>query len=356
MEIFNDTLVKYNGHDAIVTIPDGIKAIGDFAFYNCDQLEQVIFPADLRQIGNFAFYGCEQLKRLTLPATLTSLGSGAFAWCRSLTEVVVPSGLKQLNESIFYHCERLEKVLLPDGLERLGRSIFGFCQELQEIHLPASLKVIEEKAFESCGGLKQVIFPKGLKEIGAKAFYHCSMLRRMDLMGSATRIGPSALQTGATLQITCPAVFLEPVMFDDNWHLNWQYSLQKKTENYQLRDSYMPLVDLTQWKPEAQLILLCNFLETYEQYQAPQLGQYLEACQAQQKELLDFLMKTKRYAALNCALTHQIIPYQAVTPYLDSVQDREEKARIMSFGKEQEPGADAADALDDLFAALFMED
>ena len=54
----NSTLVKYEGDDTDVVIPDGVTSIGDRAFSECTRLTSVIIPEGVTSIGIAPFYGC----------------------------------------------------------------------------------------------------------------------------------------------------------------------------------------------------------------------------------------------------------------------------------------------------------
>ena len=45
----------------VYAVPDGVAAIGELAFEDCNALTQVILPDSLTFIGEDAFYGCEKL-------------------------------------------------------------------------------------------------------------------------------------------------------------------------------------------------------------------------------------------------------------------------------------------------------
>ena len=72
-----------------VVLPKSLKWIGDFAFYNCDNLVSVNIPAGATRIGEKAFYDCSKLTSVTIPNSVTSIGNCAFAYCFSLTSVTI---------------------------------------------------------------------------------------------------------------------------------------------------------------------------------------------------------------------------------------------------------------------------
>lgn len=63
----NTKLISYWGKDDSFTVPNGIKAIGEYAFFN------------------------SKLKTINLSVTIDSIGDCAFGWCFSLEQVLVPS-------------------------------------------------------------------------------------------------------------------------------------------------------------------------------------------------------------------------------------------------------------------------
>ena len=70
------------------TIPQGIAAIGDSAFYSCDSLTSVSIPDSVTSIGDYAFSFCGSLTSVSIPDSVTSIGDYAFAGCGSLTLTV----------------------------------------------------------------------------------------------------------------------------------------------------------------------------------------------------------------------------------------------------------------------------
>jgi hypothetical protein len=83
--IKNSKLVKVieNGQEEI-TIPDGVKTIGNEAFSECDLLDSVVIPLGLTSIGDFAFSECNSLTSIIIPKSVKKMGEGVFSGCDKL--------------------------------------------------------------------------------------------------------------------------------------------------------------------------------------------------------------------------------------------------------------------------------
>lgn len=81
-----------------ITIPDGVDAVGHFAFYGCKDLRTVVLPDGMTRIGGWAFSGCKNLTHISLPASLQSIGSFAFEDCDSLTKITYSGGINKIKK------------------------------------------------------------------------------------------------------------------------------------------------------------------------------------------------------------------------------------------------------------------
>lgn len=68
----------------LVTVGQGVTAIGSAAFQDCGNLEIVSLPNTLTAIGENAFRNCGKLTNMTLPTSLQTVGAGCFTGCDKL--------------------------------------------------------------------------------------------------------------------------------------------------------------------------------------------------------------------------------------------------------------------------------
>ena len=61
--------------------------IGDYMFYQCGNLQDIVLPVGVTSIGDYAFCGCSSLTSIDIPEGVTSIGNGTFSYCSSLSQV-----------------------------------------------------------------------------------------------------------------------------------------------------------------------------------------------------------------------------------------------------------------------------
>ena len=95
--------------------PSALDYIGDWAFYNCHELESLTLPEGVTTIGKAAFYGCSYLQQLSLPASVLSISNNAFALCSRLMKItsnaVVPPSIA---EKTFFDVNPETPVYVPE--------------------------------------------------------------------------------------------------------------------------------------------------------------------------------------------------------------------------------------------------
>ena len=189
-----------------VQLPQGITALGEYAFSNCTSLTSIDLPEGLKSIEMYTFSNCASLTSITLPDGLESIGDYALQSCFSLTSIDLPDGLKSFGNYAFINCEALTSIDLPEGVTTTGNGTFANCTALKSITLPDGVTTIGYSAFYNCPALTSIDLPEGVTTIGDKAFYNCSALTSIDLPEGLTRIVDYAFQSCTSLTtVTCQA-------------------------------------------------------------------------------------------------------------------------------------------------------
>ena len=187
----------FNGCFALrneVTIPAGVETIGSYAFKGCKNAKfNPALPETLTAIGDYAFQNCANLYAVTLPASLQTIGAHAFE-ASNVQEAVLPAGLKTIGAYAFRHCSNITRVTLPDGLTTLGEGAFQQCEALVTADLmnPMDITSIPRYAFDGCSGLRNVYLPFFIEAVGDYAFRGCASLRQIQFVAPTKTIGAYA--------------------------------------------------------------------------------------------------------------------------------------------------------------------
>ena len=258
-----DILVKYNGTEATVTVPNSVRTIGheafadnthltevilpesvtkvDFSsFEDCTNLSKVVMGTQVKTIGASAFSGCTALKSVSIPAKTSEIGSGAFAKCSSLTNInidpnnehyickdgvlytidqsllvqylagkpsasfTMPSTVKKIGEYAFWGAELLTGVTISSGVKEIPEYAFDNCNGLSIVTIPSSVESLQAYSFGDCVNLKEIRIPKSVGYIDEMAFA-CSdntIIQFMDSSGNpiaSDTVKPNGTETEGTV-------------------------------------------------------------------------------------------------------------------------------------------------------------
>ena len=207
-----------------ITLPDGVKAISSYAFYNCTGLTSITIPDSVTSIGYESFGGCKGLTSITIPDSVTSIGSSAFYGCSNLTSVTIGNGVTSIDNSAFYNTAWYNNqpdgvvyagkvaydykgimpintsIVLKEGTLGIGDSAFYDSTRLTSITIPDSVTSIGNYAFSYCSGLTSVTIGNGVTSIGSYAFNGCTGLTSITIPDSVTSIGEVAFNGCSKLQ------------------------------------------------------------------------------------------------------------------------------------------------------------
>ncbi|MBQ7958345.1 MAG: leucine-rich repeat domain-containing protein, partial [Oscillospiraceae bacterium] len=162
-----------------VIIEDGVKSIGETAFYQFEYLRDVTIPDSVRFIGEGAFYKCGRLESVILPDSIRSIESNTFGGCYTIKSITIPANVTEIKSSAFIYCSDLETIkFLGDDLEIIGMMAFGGCG-FKELVIPDGVERIKEGAFMECRELKKVTIPESVEKIESTAFDNCPAIREV---------------------------------------------------------------------------------------------------------------------------------------------------------------------------------
>lgn len=202
-----------------IIIKDGVTHIGNYAFVDCVNVENVEIAGTVTSIGENAFYGCKKLTDVVIPESVTSIGQMAFCNCERLENVNIPKGVTRIEAHTF-KSTRLSSVELPEGLLSIGEGAF-FWSNLTEIKLPDTLVSIEESAF-SFNDFTTVVIPGSVKEISDEAFFSCDLLSNIVFNEGITSIGYQSFYGCRIESVAIPA----SVVSIDKYAFEYCYQLE----------------------------------------------------------------------------------------------------------------------------------
>ena len=111
--------------DQIITvhIDEGITSVGDSAFYNYPNLQNVFLPDSIEIIDQFAFYYCWELRNITIPANLRYVGYMSFynTLLHDPVDIVFPEGMEYIGEKAFHSALKTDgKYVIPSTVRYIG--------------------------------------------------------------------------------------------------------------------------------------------------------------------------------------------------------------------------------------------
>ena len=176
----NDNYPYYTTYPfGTITIPTSVTVndtsysvirIGDFTFFQCTELYQVIIPNTVKTIGQAAFNDCWSLTKVDIPNSVKSIGLYCFSGCTSLTSFVLNDSITKIESSTFAGCYNLETFTFGKNVKIIDLFAFQMCYALKKIEIPNSVDSICGWAFNACKSLKTIIIGNSVTFIDWFAF------------------------------------------------------------------------------------------------------------------------------------------------------------------------------------------
>ena len=170
-----------------IIVPDDVLAIR--CHLSGWQGKKIILPNTLKVIGSYAFYNCNNLESITIPDSVESIGGSAFYFCSSLRQINIPSGVSNIYSFTFYSCSNLESVQFSENskLANIGYGAFSDCSSLKSINIPNGVISIDEHAFIQCHSLETITIPNSMAYMYLSAFSSCSKLTDIHYAGTKSQ-------------------------------------------------------------------------------------------------------------------------------------------------------------------------
>jgi hypothetical protein len=226
------TLLEYpGGLGGNYTLPGGVTAIMDYAFYDCANLTGVTMPGSVTTIGQYAFYGCVGLGSIMIPGSVASIGDYAFGSCGGLSSVFCNGDAPAADATVFNLDEYATLYYLPcttgwsspfAGLPAVQSSqtefsyitnvwsitITGYSGACGSVAIPTNINglpvtSIGADAFYGCTTLTSLTVPGGITSIGNSAFSGCNSLTNIYFTGNAPAVGSSVFLNDPKATISC---------------------------------------------------------------------------------------------------------------------------------------------------------
>jgi len=217
------TLVKYVGPGGEATVPDGVEVLGEWAFERA-RVTKVNLPETVKEIECYCFFECPELQEINLPASLERIGyTQAFAYTPKLEAFNVAEGnpyfvsvdgvlfTADKTRLLYYPCGRNRggEYVIPEGTRDFSSSAISDTG-LTALELPASYTKLDiSTSFSGNDQLKEIRVAENhptLRSVNGMLFdkngkllcYPCG--RKQEFMGAddfpaeMKAIGPYAFQ------------------------------------------------------------------------------------------------------------------------------------------------------------------
>lgn len=226
-------LLKYDGKDANVEIPEEITWIAPEAFYRNETLKNVKLPSKITTIEENTFYGCSELEAVAIPDQVTMIGKSAFDECTVLKSVTFGKSLKVIKDHAFASVN-IRNFTIPSGIQKIETGAFAGINQIGTVTFEGSTKYVAADAFMNSTGIK-LVYKKGIKEAQTELSYDYIIARKNGNNKVRTTWQPVSGANGYQLKFSTDKKFkkvLKTVMVKKNVSNATTYVKNKKKTLY----------------------------------------------------------------------------------------------------------------------------
>lgn len=181
-----------------VTIPPGVVAIQDYAFFSTS-LSDLTIPNGVAHIGIMAIYDCTYLTNISVSATVTNIGAQAFGDNYNLQAITVDeaNGYYKSVDGILFDKQGETLLQFPNAMS-------GTWLRPGSYAVPGNVTIIGDGAFQDCY-FESVTLPVGVASLGDDVFLGCSLLTNLVLPDTITNIGGDTFAFSSLTNLVVPA-------------------------------------------------------------------------------------------------------------------------------------------------------
>ncbi|WP_165253408.1 leucine-rich repeat domain-containing protein, partial [Adlercreutzia sp. ZJ304] len=237
-----------------VNLPQGLKTIGDEAFYGCSGLTSITFPNTLVEIGSSAFQDTK-FTSISLPSSLRTIKGYAFTSVPIAGELSIPEGVENIGSSVFGNNVDITKLTIPSTATNLAidvayglsgateilvasgnpnyTSVDGalFTKDMTtlmrypasnprtEYEIPYGVKTLAKGAFAGMKNLENIVIPNSVETLGNALFHYSSKLKTVRMSSSVKNVDSKIFSdTPALTEITWLSFPTGDVSKQAFWH------------------------------------------------------------------------------------------------------------------------------------------
>jgi hypothetical protein len=185
----------------------------ELAYFNGEPLKSITTPESITELRQYAFYQFENLEELVITDNINSIGKRAVSWCKNLNSVTIGRNVKTSYEDAFYgsaikalHIQDIDAWLTISFSSSVSSNPMYYSQtvyvndkELTELVIPETVFAVKSYSFAGCKTLKNIVF-NNIERISTYAFSSCSALESIQLPETVTEIGDSAFKNCGNVQ------------------------------------------------------------------------------------------------------------------------------------------------------------
>ncbi len=169
-----------------ITYSSNIEKNAVKIFDSCTDMH-IKFTDNVTTIGDRAFYGNTGITKVEIPKTVESIGEGAFQECINLEDVTIGSqtGIDDyyttVGENAFKDCISIDSLYMGENVRMIRDFAFSGCVKQKYFVIPNNTKVIQNSVFSGCTSLERVRIGNGLSQLGDGVFEGCYNLSDIDV-------------------------------------------------------------------------------------------------------------------------------------------------------------------------------